>query len=75
MPLRSRSSVLISAGQFHVMTFAKPAFGECSREIEVRLAAQSRKLCHMGFRDQIKRSTGVLCDQTIALNGFYSQKH
>lgn len=43
--------------QFRVMAFAQLTDRESLRDIEVCLAAQSAKLYHMGFRQEIKRST------------------
>lgn len=45
------------AEQFRVMAFAQLAYRERLRDIEVCLSAQSAKLYHMGFRQEIKRST------------------
>jgi hypothetical protein len=45
------------AEQFRVMAFAQLTYRESLRDIEVCLSAQSAKLYHMGFRQQIKRST------------------
>ena len=39
------------------MAFAQLAYRESLRDIEVCLAAQSNKLCHMGFRQPIRRAT------------------
>jgi len=43
--------------QFRVMAFAQLTYRESLRDIEVCLSAQSSKLYHMGFRQEIKRST------------------
>ncbi len=48
---------LTCAEQFRVMAFAQLTYRESLRDIEVCLAAQSAKLYHMGFRQEIKRST------------------
>jgi len=48
---------LSCAEQFRVMAFAQLTWRESLRVIEVCLSAQSSKLYHMGFRQQIKRST------------------
>ena len=45
------------AEQFRVMAFAQLTYRESLRDIEVGLSAQSAKLYHMGFRQEIKRST------------------
>ena len=39
------------------MAFAQLTYRESLRDIEVCLSAQSAKLCHMGFRQEITRST------------------
>ena len=48
---------LTCAEQFRIMAFAQLTYRESLRDIEVCLAAQSAKLYHMGFRQEIKRST------------------
>ena len=48
---------LTCAEQFRVMAFAQLTYRESLRDIEVCLCAQSSKLYHMGFRQEIKRST------------------
>jgi len=45
------------ADQFRVMAFAQLTYRESLRDIEVCLSAQAGKLYHMGFRQEIKRST------------------
>jgi hypothetical protein len=45
------------AEQFRVMAFAQLTYRESLRDIEVCLSAQSAKLYHMGFRQEIRRST------------------
>ena len=45
------------ADQFRVMAFAQLTYRESLRDIEVCLSAQAAKLYHMGFRQEIKRST------------------
>lgn len=51
---------LTFAEQFRIMAFAQLTYRESLRDIEVCLAAQSAKLYHMGFRQEIKRSTLVV---------------
>ncbi len=46
---------LMCAEQFCVMAFAQLTYRESLRDIEVCLAAQKDKLCHMGFREPIKQ--------------------
>lgn len=48
---------LSCAEQFRIMAFAQLTYRESLRDIEACLSAQSAKLYHMGFRQQIKRST------------------
>lgn len=48
---------LTCAEQFRIMAFAQLTYRESLRDIEVCLSAQSAKLYHMGFRQEIKRST------------------
>ena len=48
---------LTCAEQFRVMAFAQLTYRESLRDIEVCLSAQSAKLYHMGFLQEIKRST------------------
>jgi hypothetical protein len=48
---------LTCADQFRVMAFAQLTYRESLRDIEVCLSAQMAKLYHMGFRQEIKRST------------------
>ena len=48
---------LACANQFRVMAFAQLTYRESLRDIEVCLSAQSSKLYHLGFRQEIKRST------------------
>ena len=48
---------LTCAEQFRVMAFAQLTYRESLRDIEVCLSAQSSKRYHMGFRQEIKRST------------------
>ncbi len=43
--------------QFRGMAFAQLTYRESLRDIEVCLSAQAAKLYHMGFRQEIKRST------------------
>ena len=49
--------LLTCAEQFRVMAFAQLTYRESLRDIEVCLSAQSSKLYHMGFRQEIKRAT------------------
>ncbi len=48
---------LTCADQFRVMAFAQLTYRESLHDIEVCLSAQSSKLYHRGFRQEIKRST------------------
>src|SRR5574340_101906 len=48
---------LTCAEQFRVMAFAQLTYRESLRDIGACLSAQSAKLYHMGFRQEIKRST------------------
>ncbi len=48
---------LTCAEQFRIMAFAQLTYRESLRDIEVCLSAQSAKLYHMGFRQEIKRAT------------------
>jgi hypothetical protein len=48
---------LTCAEQFRIMAFAQLTYRESLRDIEICLSAQSAKLYHMGFRQEIKRST------------------
>ncbi len=48
---------LTCADQFRVMAFAQLTYRESLRDIEVCLLAQSSKLYHRGFRQEIKRAT------------------
>ena len=50
--------------QFRVMAFAQLTYRESLRDIEVCLSAQSAKLYHMGFRQEIKRSTLADANET-----------
>src|SRR5664279_797136 len=52
------------AEQFRVMAFAQLTYRESLRDIEVCLSAQSAKLYHMGFRQEIKRSTLANANET-----------
>jgi hypothetical protein len=45
------------ADQFRVLAFAQLTYRESLRDIEVSLSAQAAKRYHMGFRQEIKRST------------------
>jgi hypothetical protein len=55
---------LTCAEQFRVMAFAQLTYRESLRDIEVCLWAQSAKLYHMGFRQEIKRSTLADANET-----------
>jgi len=52
-----RIRTLPCAEQFRVMAFAQLAYRESLRDIESCLAAQARKLYHMGLRQPVRRST------------------
>jgi len=55
---------LTCADQFRVMAFAQLTYRESLRDIEVCLSAQAAKLYHMGFRQEIKRSTLADANET-----------
>ncbi len=55
---------LTCADQFRVMAFAQLTYRESLRDIEVCLSAQSAKLYHMGFRQEIKRTTLADANET-----------
>ena len=55
---------LTCAEQFRVMAFAQLTYRESLRDIEVCLSAQAVKLSHMGFRQEIKRSTRADANET-----------
>ena len=55
---------LTCAEQFRVMAFAQLTYRESLRDIEVCLSAQSSKLYHMGFRQEIKRTTLADANET-----------
>ena len=55
---------LSCAEQFRVMAFAQLTYRESLRDIEVCLSAQAVKLYHMGFRQEIKRSTLADANET-----------
>jgi transposase len=55
---------LTCAEQFRVMAFAQLTYRESLRDIEVCLSAQSSKRYHMGFRQEIKRSTLADANET-----------
>ncbi len=48
---------LSCAEQFRVLAFAQLTGRESLRDIEASLSAQSAKLCHMGIRSPVRRST------------------
>ena len=52
------------AEQFRVMAFAQLTYRESLRDIEVCLSAQAAKLYHMGFRQEVKRSTLADANET-----------
>lgn len=52
------------ADQFRAMAFAQLTYRESLRDIEVCLSAQTAKLYHMGFRQEIKRSTLADANET-----------
>ena len=45
------------AEQYRAMAFAQLTYRESLRDIEACLSAQPAKLCHMGFRGPVRRST------------------
>jgi hypothetical protein len=55
---------LTCAEQFRVMAFAQLTYRESLRDIEVCLSAQSSKLYHMGFNQEIRRSTLADANET-----------
>ena len=55
---------LTCAEQFRVMAFAQLTYRESLRDIEVCLSAPSSKLYHMGFCQEIKRSTLADANET-----------
>ena len=55
---------LTCTDQFRVMAFAQLTYRESLRDIEVCLSAQSPKLYHMWFRQEIKRSTLADANET-----------
>ncbi len=55
---------LTCAEQFRVMAFAQLTYRESLWNIGVCLLAQSSKLYHMGFRQEIKRSTLADANET-----------
>ena len=52
------------AEQFRVMAFAQLTYRESLRDIEVCLSAQAAKLYHMGFRQEVRRSTLADANET-----------
>ena len=52
------------ADQFRVMAFAQLAYRKSLRDVEACLSAQAAKLYHMGFRQEIKRSTLADANET-----------
>jgi len=50
--------------QSRILAFAQLTYRESLRDIEVCLSAQSAKLYHMGFRQEIKRSTLADANET-----------
>ena len=55
---------LTCAEQFRVMAFAQLTYRKSLRDIEVCLSAQSSKLYHMGFSQEIRRSTLADANET-----------
>jgi len=55
---------LTCAEQFRVMAFAQLTYRESLRDIAVCLSAQSSKLYHMGFNQEIRRSTLADANET-----------
>jgi len=55
---------LVCAEQFRAMAFAQLTCRESLRDIEACLSAQAVKLCHMGFKQKIKRSTLADANET-----------
>ncbi len=55
---------LTCAEQFRGLAFAQLTYRESLRDIEVCLSAQSSKRYHMGFRQEIKRSTLADANET-----------
>ncbi len=56
--------LLVCAAQFRVMAFAQLTYRESLRDIEVCLSAQSSKFYHMGFSQEIRRSTLADANET-----------
>jgi len=52
-----RVRTLTCAEQYRCMAFAQLTYRESLRDIEACLCAQEAKLCHMGFRQPVSRST------------------
>lgn len=50
--------------QYRAMAFAQLTYRESLRDIEVCLSAQASKLYHMGFRQQVRRSTLADANET-----------
>ena len=59
-----RVRTLCCAGQYRAMAFAQLTYRESLRDIEVCLSAQASKLYHMGFRQQVRRSTLADANET-----------
>jgi len=59
-----RVRTLCSAEQYRAMAFAQLTYRESLRDIEVCLSAQASKLYHMGFRQQVRRSTLADANET-----------
>lgn len=57
---------LTCAEQFRAMAFAQLTCRESLRESNLK--------AHRVYSSPTDRSTGILCDQTIALDGFYSKR-
>ena len=59
-----RVRTLCCAEQSRAMAFAQLTYRESLRDIEVCLSAQASKLYHMGFRQQVRRSTLADANET-----------
>jgi transposase len=59
-----RVRTLCCAEQYRAMAFAQLTYRESLRDIEVCLSAQASKLYHMGFRQQVRRSTLADANET-----------
>jgi hypothetical protein len=52
-----RIRTLSCAEHFRIRAFAQLTYRESLRDIETCLSAQANKLCHMGIREAVSRST------------------